>query len=206
MTPQPWRILKISGIILASLLGIAVLVVVAVYVNFYNETRDPMGPRSCECQLLTQWATILPLTPQGDQLSLENVTTNEHADGFQFGGGLEGVDIDRRAILDTLTSHGLNHRTDIDLPDQWNTIFYPGASASDGPWTFDVTAEETGIGIRIDVAVDGSPWGLETNEDVHDFYVEDHQAALTAQEERQRQAIEALHPLQEALQFMVQGR
>lgn len=74
---------------------------------------------------------------------------------------------------------------------------------SEGPWSVDVTSIEKGIGINIGVTIDGSPWGLETIEDVHDFYVEDHQAALAAHEERQRQAIGTLQPLQQALQAMV---
>jgi hypothetical protein len=203
MTPRLRRILRTSTIVIGALLAASLVIFGALLFNFYNETRDPPGPRTCECDLLKQWAATLPLTPNGDRLELSDIRVSEDHGGFSIGGsGLEGVTVDRDAILDILTSHSLNHRTDTDQPDRWNTIFFPGADSRSAPWSFDVTTGETGVGIGLWVPIDGSPWGLETNQDVHELYVEDREAAIAAQEERQHQAIETLQPLQQALQAM----
>jgi hypothetical protein len=204
MNPRTHKILRISTIALASVLGAAVLVVGAVLVRGYNETRDPPGPRTCDCDLLQQWATTLPLTPQDDRLEANEVRVEEGANGFFIGGsGLDDVDVDRQAILDALTAHGFQYKEGVDQPDEWVALFYPGANAREGPWSLEVRAIGKGIGIKIGVTVDGSPWGLETGDDLRDSYQDDHEAALTAQEERQRQAIETLQPLEQALQSMV---
>lgn len=88
----------------------------------------------------------------------------------------ERVDIDRRAILDTLTSDGFKYRTDIDLPARLTTISSKGPDINAASWSFDV-------------------W---------DFYQRDYQSARTDQEERERQALESLEPLRVALEKMAE--
>jgi hypothetical protein len=111
-----------------------------------------------------------------------------------------------QAVLDRRFGfEACDHRVDLDQPDLWTVIFFPGSNASEGPWSLDIEIFETELGIDIGVTVDGSPWGIETGDDLRDSYQDDYQAALTAQEERQQQAIETLQPLRQALQAIVNG-
>lgn len=194
-------------ITLASLLGIATLVIGAIFVNFYNETRHPPEARTCDCGLLTQWATNLPVTTEGEPLLQQDVTVNEGPTAFGIvTSGVEPDGFSRDSLIRALTKAGFNQSEGTTTDGLWSASFFPGDPFGDNPWRMTVTAADGEIGIRIGVTVDGSPWGLETNEDLHDFYRDDLEAALAAQEERQQQAIEVLQPLQQALHTMVQNR
>jgi hypothetical protein len=57
--------------------------------------------------------------------------------------------------------------------DLWSASFFPGDRFGYNPWRMTITTTDREIGIVIGVNVDGSPWGLETNDDVHNFYRED---------------------------------
>lgn len=199
-----WSARRIVTTVLLTVLGLAVAGGIAVLI-ILNSIRDPLGPRECECELLKEWTADLPLTPAGNSLEAHEVSVGEFAGGFSIGGsGLDEVDVDRGAIVDALTGSGLNQRVDLDEPDNWNVIFFPGSTANESPWSFDVTSIGGGIGLQIRIPVDGSPWGLETIEDVWNSYQYDREPALAAQEERQRHAIEILEPLRVALETMVE--
>jgi len=194
------KYLEVGGIVLAILLaGTVVFVWILV-----NSLRDPYGPRSCECALLREWAASLPLTAGGEHLQLHETSTAEDHTGFSIrGSSLEGIAVDRDALLGTLTAAGVNHQMVLDQADRWVVAFYPGTRRFQGEWDFEVTVTETALGMRISVSVDGSPWNLETIEDLYDFYSDNPEAASAAQAERQRQAIETLQPLQQALEAIV---
>jgi hypothetical protein len=198
------RYLRTTGIVLGGLLGAAIIVIGVIYVNSYNETRHPTESRTCECDLLTQWASSLSITPQGDQLLHQDVTVDEGPTAF--GIGIDGMSPDgfsRAVLIKALTEAGITQVEDTNTDDLWSASFLPGDRFGYNPWRMTITTAEDEIGIGIGVQVDGSPWGLETNEDLHDLYRDDPEAALAAQEERQRRAIETLQPLEHALQTMV---
>lgn len=203
ISPMAWSARRIVTTVLLTVLGLAVAGGIAVLIILAN-IGDPLGPRECECELFKEWTANLPLTPAGNSLEAHEVSVAELVNGFRIGGsGLEGVVINRDAIFDALTDSGLNHRVDYDEPDRWIASFFPGATQFGDEWDVSVTAIESGVGIQIGVTVDGSPWGLETIEDVWDSYQYDREAALAAQEERQRQAIEILEPVRAALETIV---
>jgi hypothetical protein len=197
---------KANRTILLILGGFVVLLVVAVllFVNF--AFREPLGPRDCECELLDQWAADLPITPAGDTLGIGNVNTSEGVDVFSIGGSTdEPSAFDEEAIIQTLTGAGFAMRVDRDDDEMWNASFFPGEGQYSGPWYIDFTRTQGGIGFQVGVEVDGSPWGLETIEDLWDSYYEDRVTALDAQDERQREAIAILDPLKEAMMTMNQS-
>lgn len=192
-------------ITVASVVGVALVAAVAFYVNAYSETRDPVGPRVCECEILKEWMASLPLTPEADHLSAEEIYAEEDTLGFwATGGGLDGVNIDREDLIDALTSTGFNHHL-LDTPEGWILNVYPGADRFQGSWDVEVVTTESGIGIGVRVDVDGTPWGLMYAEDLYDLYRTDRANALMVQQERQQQAIEILQPFEEALEDLVVG-
>ena len=189
----------------ASVVGVALVAAVAFYVNAYSETRHPVGPRVCECEILKEWIASLPLTPEADHLSTEEIYAEEDTLGFwATGGGLDGVNIERDALVDTLTSTGFNHDL-FDTSEGWILRVYPGANSRQGSWAVELSATENGIAVGVRVSVDGSPWGLVYSEDLYDLYRNDRANALMVQQERQQQAIEVLQPFEEALEDLVVG-
>jgi hypothetical protein len=165
---------------------------------------DPLSERDCECELVDQWAAQLPITPDGDTLGIDNVDTGEGADGFAVGGSRdEPAGFDRQLIEETMAAAGFNMRVDVDEENSWNAIFFPGASRAQSQWTIDFTQTEGQVGFRVSVAVDGTPWGLETIEDLWDSYQEDYDSALQAQVERQQEAIAELQDLEAVMQTML---
>ncbi len=168
---------------------------------------EPRGSRDCECELMDQWAGELPITRQGDVLGADNVNTAEDWDGFGVGGSRnEPAGFDRRIVEETLTRAGFNMRVDRDDVDFWNVAFFPGQSQGVSPWSIEFTETEGRVGFQVGVRVDGSPWGLETIDDLWDSYQDDYESALNAQEERLREAIAKLKDLEAALKSMVVGQ
>ena len=96
-------------------------------------------------------------------------------------------------------------RVDRDDDEMWNAVFFPGDAQYSGPWWIDFTRTQGGVGLQVGVDLDGSPWGLETIEELWDSYHEDYQAAIDAQKERQTEAIAILDPLKEAMMTIVQS-
>ena len=203
MAPSTRRHLRTTAIVLGGLFGAAVIVIGAIFVNFYSETRHPAEARPCECDLLEQWVANLPLTPQGDQILQQDVTVNEGPSAFGIvTSGVAPGGFGRESLLEALTNAGFSQSEGRNTDELWSASFSPGEPYGDNPWRMTVTSAEGEIGISVGVTVDGSPWGLETNEDLHDFYRDHLEAALATQEQRQQQAIEILAPLQQALEAM----
>ena len=199
MAPSNRKYPKVGGILLAILLAGTI----ALVWTFVNSIRDPYGPRRCECALLQEWAASLPLTTEGDHFQVHEISTSEDHTGFAIrGSGLEGIVVDRDALLGALTAAGINHQV-LDQADRWIVTVYPGTNRLEAEWELEVTVTETTLGMLINVAVDGSAWNLETIDDLYDFYRDNPEAASNAQEERQSQAIEVLQPLQQALEAIV---
>lgn len=193
---RKWVIVPLIGLL---------IVVAGFYAITYIGAEEPPEATACECDLLQSWVIGLPLTPGGDHLAVHEVTVIEGVNGFLAGGsGMQGVLIDRGALVDTLTANGFNHKTIVNRPGMWNVAFYPGAAQFDGPWSFEIISTEDAVGVRVRVTVDGSPWGLETIEDLHDLYRTEPETARTVLEERQRKAITILRSLQQALQSIVE--
>lgn len=204
MTPSTRRYLRTTGIVFGGLLGAAVIVIGVIFVNFYNETRHPTDSRTCECDLLTEWASNLSLTPQGDQLLHQDVTIDEGPTAFGIViNGVSPDGVSREILTKALTEAGFTEVEGTTTDDLWSASFFPADRFGYNPWRMTITTADGEIGIVIGVNVDGSPWGLETNEDLHDLYRADLEAAIAAQEQRQQQAIETLRPLEHALQTMV---
>lgn len=165
---------------------------------------DSLGPRDCECELFKEWVGSLPITPSGDRIEADTALATERVNGFSVLGGMdEPTGFDRNTLATALTNAGFNSRVDRDRPDSWNAIFYPGASQAQSRWTIDITQTEGQVVIRVGVTVDGTPWGLETIDDLWDSYRTDREAAKQALIERQERAIDTLRVLEAALQGMV---
>lgn len=180
------------------------LLIVALLLGACSLLADPPGPRDCECELIGDWAANLPMTPDGELLDIDQVSTTETADGFSVGGSREDLpEFDRVMVEEALTAAGFNMRTDVEDADSWHATFFPEESAAQSAWAIDFTQEASGVGIRIAIEVDGTPWGLETIENLWDSYQEDYEAALQAQVERQEEAIAKLQDLEAAMQGMV---
>lgn len=156
---------------------------------------------------MDDWAAQLPITSDGDSIGLDNVNTTESADGFGVAGSRDlPSGFDRDLIVETLTDAGFNMRVNRDDEEFWNATFFADAPQGRSTWTIDFTETEGRVGFQIGVIVDGSPWGLETVEDLWNSYQDDREAALRAQDERQQEAITKLQDLETALASMVTGQ
>lgn len=165
---------------------------------------DPLGPRECECELFKEWAAALPLTPEGVHVESDEVSVAELVNGFRLGASRPELDsFVADEFIASATSTGLNHEVEVDRDDHWQVAFFPGPDQKSSRWSMRVTMTGGGVGLQVGVTVEGSPWELETIEDVWDSYSTDRDAALAAQEERQQQAIDTLRPLQTALDTLV---
>ncbi len=209
-TPKAWptrRILKSLLLVLAGVALLGIIVFLANLPNSDDEAPDPLGPRICECELLEEWTANLPLTPEDDRVWVHEVIVTERPVGFVIVASRYMPDaFSADSVLDAFSNAGFNHVDLIDRDDRWSASFFPGRTRRDSAWRIDFMALEWDVEVQIGVTVDGSPWGIETIDDLWDFYYKDRDAAQSAQEERQRLAIEMLRPLEDALQSMAGTR
>lgn len=85
-------------------------------------------------------------------------------------------------------------------------FFFPGEAQYQGSWFIDFSQTEEGVGFQVQVDVDSSPCGLETLDDLWNSYDDEYEAAIQAQNERQREALAILQELETALDSMVSGQ
>lgn len=196
--------LRRVGIALATLAGLVVVALIAWFIIVFINTREPEEGRVCDCALLADWTANLPLSPQGDNFNEAAITVEEGTNGFFVTARRAALGDDIvESLRRVLSSSGIG----VEVTDSSGVAaisVYPGSNRFEGPWSFSLTVAEDEIQLGIGVTVDGSLWGLERAEDLHRLYLDDPALALTAQEERQRQAIEILKPLKVAFEGMVE--
>lgn len=200
---MPWSDRRTATTVLLAA-GVVVLAVGAFYANAYFSTRDPVVVRVCACPLLTEWTASLPLSPEGHHLDPHQVEVNEGLNGYSFRGHSPEIVIDRQALIDASASAGINHEITADRPGFWQVWFFPGPTRGTSPWYVIVGVSDVGVGVNVSVGPVDAPQGVETMEELRDFYQQGGEAVVAAQEERQRQAIEILGPVRAALEMMVE--
>ena len=162
------------------------------------ESQYSLGPRVCECEILTEWVEGLPISP-GFRASTLRVS--ELAEGFvvdvrQYAGD----DFDLDYYWTVFGDAGFTGVRLFDQPDHQSATFFEGDTRSESPWIVDVTLREANIDMTFRIRVDGSEWGIASTDDLWHVYTSNRAAAEEIHIERQESAVEVVDSFRHALE------
>jgi hypothetical protein len=207
--PQPWIRPRDWSIRRITRYGIAVLLAILVtwlYIHWFNSGDTDAGemalpgPRTCECELLTEWVEGLDISPQGDSFRASDFRITELPEGFVVvASQYVGDDVDVDYYWTVFSEAGFTGVQTLDEPDHWSATFFDGDTRRDSPWIVDVALLDSQVDMTIRVKADGSEWGITSTDQLWDLYTSNRDEALEVQRERQARAVDMLDPVERAL-------
>jgi len=208
--PQPWirirdwpirRILKYAIPILLATLGAVFLV------NWFDgrntDVVEPtaLGPRACECELLTEYVESLAILPQGDSLRASNFRVTELSEGFVVvASQYVGDAVNPNYYWTLFSDAGFNGVQILDEPEHWSATFFDRGTRGESPWVVDVALLDSQVDVTIRIKADASEWGITSIDQLWQLYTSNREKALEVQRERQATAIDILEPVERAIQ------
>jgi hypothetical protein len=165
--------------------------------------EQPLGPRVCECEILTERVESLPLSPRFRTASLR---VSELSEGFVVeASDYVDDDLDVDYYWTVFGEAGFTGVRLFDQPDHQSATFYEGETRNESPWIVDVSLRDSRLDMTFRIRVDGSEWGIATTDDLWKVYTSDREAAAVIHEERQEKALDVLESFQQALEDVGNG-
>lgn len=162
------------------------------------ESQQPLGPRVCECEILTDWVVGLPISP-GSRTS--NFRVSELSEGFVVeASDYVGDDLDFDYYWTVFGEAGFTGVQLFDRPDHQSATFFEGETRGESPWIVDVALRDSNVDMTFRIRVDGSEWGIASTDDLWKVYTSDRETAGEIHTERQERAVQVAESFQRALE------
>lgn len=172
---------------------------------------DPLGPRECECELLTDWVADLPILPGGESI-VNGIGASETEDRFDIGARTQIHDVDedyKQEIIEAFADQGVSYEVRSDTAEDWTVAFAPDTTTSgagaETPWRL-ILSTRFGLTLEMAVASDASDYGIEDINALWQGYEDDRSEALEIQRQRQEVALELLKPVQRAAEAFAESQ
>jgi hypothetical protein len=172
---------------------------------------DPLGPRVCDCELLTEWFAELPLLPDGESID-EGIGASETEERLDIGAGTRISDVDeeyKQKIIEAFTDQGVSYEVRSDTAEDWTVAFAPetttGRVGVETPWRL-IVSTRSGLSIVIAIGSDASEYGIDDIDALWQGYEDDRESASAIQHQRQEAALDLLEPVQRAAEAFAQNQ